>query len=114
MQKYNKFFQTMLNYRFLMFEIRDFTHFKHKITDIKHFQALNHKFFMIIMPFLRKKHYFCRGLTTIIYHGRTHSTYICGIRNRHCYPLRRAESLPAEPAIAPQTADECHLYQHHP
>ena len=45
MQKYNDFFQTMSNYRYLMFKMRDLSHFKHKITYFKHFAGPNSKFF---------------------------------------------------------------------
>ena len=50
-----------------MFKMRDFTIILHKITDFKHFLTLNSKFFANIMHFLKKKHYFCRELTTIMF-----------------------------------------------
>ena len=60
MQKYNKFRQLMLTYRFLMFKMREITHFKHKITHITHFAHQKSMFFAIIILYLKKKHYFCR------------------------------------------------------
>ena len=50
-----------------MFKMREFTIILHKITDFKHFLTLNSKFFSNIMHFLKKKHYFCRELTTIMF-----------------------------------------------
>ena len=90
MQKYNKFHKLMLNYHYLMFKMREFTIILHKITDFKHFRALNSKFFCEYHGFLRKKYYFCRELTTITYHGRTHFAHICVIRIRRRHPVRRA------------------------
>ena len=37
MQKYNKFRQLMLTYRYLMFKMREITIFRPIITDFKHF-----------------------------------------------------------------------------
>ena len=42
----------MFNLRYLMFKMREFTYFQHKITHFKHFEPQNSKFFIRIMSFL--------------------------------------------------------------
>jgi len=54
MQKYNNFHKLMFTYRFLMFKIREFMDFKHKITHFRHFAHPNSKFFYRNMRFLEK------------------------------------------------------------
>ena len=61
MQKYNKFHKLMLNYHYLMFKMREFTIILHKITDFKHFRALNSKFFANIMAFSGKNTIFAEN-----------------------------------------------------
>ena len=60
MQKYNKFRQLMLTYRYLMFKMREITHFKHKITYFIHFAHQKCMFFTNNLVYFEKKHYFCR------------------------------------------------------
>ena len=38
MQRYDKIHQVMFNMRFLMFKMRDLSHFEPKITHFKHFE----------------------------------------------------------------------------
>ncbi len=37
MQRYNKILEMMFNQRFIMFKMRELTHFRLKITQIQHF-----------------------------------------------------------------------------